>query len=597
MATKRRIKEEDFDHIAEYVKDQFERRKKNRVDLDRQITEIDRQVAMRPKNDHKTFEDGTVDPRRAWLPEIELPLQAEALETLTSDSRAMEFPDSGPWYAAHSETSDEYLERADLSGIIAGEENDIPSIITQDSADKLVMGFLNHFHRQYDFFGNVDVINAEALSYGAGVARVKRTQKTVFLNTARGVVREDMKFPVLIPRSIKTTYLDDRKHILMHEGFTVGPLTIFCDMRALSDVQKQARKGSTDPNTETGGWRPKILGKLDPDDKGNIQLLEAEGDFIIPRKTNGAISLPGTIVTVAVGNNAVKVVRLRFRQDPFNSVLEFHYNKENVGTPYGSSPLRKGLPLQAMAVESLMRVVEASAINSQPPIGYDRSDMWFAQSGGPNWEPSAQWPTLGEIVVHRGGDPAALFVVYQGFLKQYADAVGIQQGRLGAQTVSHTTAFAKNAELQRGQVRTVDYVRSTLKGPLTQFLDMEYKMAKGFKGKQSFWIESYRGFVEIEDKHLPDKVVFEAHGAGEPQEQQLIRERKLASLREAFQIDQINIQLGGQPILSFNSTIEQTLLEGGWPDIDPLLNPESELQGPAEDQAQTALTQEELGIV
>lgn len=592
-----RINETVYDHVAEYIHSQWKRRVANRSDLDRQIKEIDRQIAMKPKNDHKLLRNGTKDPKKAWLPEIELPLQAEALETLTSDSRAMQFPDSGPWFASHSAVTDEYLARSELSSIIAGDENDVPTLIGQDAADKLVSGFLNHWHRQYDFHSNVDVINAEAISYGAGVGRVKNIQKSVFLNTARGVVREDKTFPVLIPRTLKESYLEDREHILMHEGFLVGPLTIFYTKRALQDVLDQAKKGSKDPNSETGGWRPKIINKLDPDSKGNVEFLEAEGDFIIPRKTTGSIHLPGTLITVAIGKNVVKVVRLRFRKHPFDSVLEFHYNKENIVTPYGSSPLRKGLPLQAMAVEALMRVIEASALNSQPPIGYDRSDMWFAQQGGPIIEPRAIWATISEIIVHEIGDPSALMQIYLGFLAQYADAVGIHRARLGAQTVSHTTAFAKNAELQRGQVRTVDYVRGTLQGPLTRFLDMEYKMSRQFKGKQMFWIDAYRGFVEIESKHLPDHVVFEAHGAGEPQEQQLIRERKEQSLREALQMDQINIQLGGTPIMNLNNSIEETLLGGGWADVDKMMNTtEDNLQGPAALPAEPAVLNEELGL-
>ena len=594
---KRKIKESDYDHLAEYVKETLNERKKNRKSLDRQIKEIDRQVSMTPKRDHKLLDSGVVDPHKKWLPEIELPLQAEALETLTSDVRAMMFPDSGPWFAAHSALTDEYLRKVDLSSVIKGDENDIPSLVTQDNADKLVAGFLSHFHRQYDFTGNVDVINSESISYGVGVGRVKKVKKTVFQGTARGVVRDDQEIPVLIPRSLKESYLEDREHILMHEGFMVGPMTIFYVKRALEDVKKQASKGSNDPESETGGWRAAIVNKLDPDDKGNIELLEAEGDFIIPRKTTGSIHLPNTIVTVAIGKNQCKVIRLRFRKEYFNSVLEFPYNRESVGNPYASSPLRKGLPLQAAATEALMRVVESSVLNNFPPVGYDRSDMWFAQMGGPIIEPNALWATIGEIMVHKQiGNPRDLMVIYAGFLKQYADAVGIHPARLGAQTVSHTTAFAKNAEIQRGQTRTVDYVRSTLKGPLTQFLDMEYKLMKGFKGKQTLWIDAYRGFVEIENKHLPDEAIFEAHGAGEPQEQQLARERRMQSLRESLQMDQINISLGGSPIMNINNSIQQTLLEGGWPDIDPMINQESELAGPAQDQPGTALLQEELGL-
>ena len=144
-----RVKPSDFDHIADYICEEYSRRKKDRKHLDHVIGEIDRQVSMRPDRSHKmkVGENGLptaqLDPDKAWLPEIELPLQAEALEILTSDARSMLFPDSGTWFEARAALTDEYLERADFDAIIAGDLNEVPSKITQDNADKLAAGLLN----------------------------------------------------------------------------------------------------------------------------------------------------------------------------------------------------------------------------------------------------------------------------------------------------------------------------------------------------------------------------------------------------------------------------------------------------------------------
>lgn len=580
-----KINKKDFKHIAEYIKQTLDDRVKNRKDLDRAWKEIDRQVAMVPKTDHKQFLDpngtptGRRDPSKAWLPEIELPLQAEALETLVADSRSMMFPDSGPWFAAYAALTDDFLETADFTSIITGDQNEVPSQINQDNANKLAQGYINHLHRQYDFRGNIDIINAEAHSYGVGVGRARMVTKQVILETSRGIVRQDQKIPVLIPRSIKETYLDDRQHTLMHEGYMVGPLTIFRRIITMEDLKRFAGS-NTDPNREDGGWIPREIANIEPDKHGNVELLEAEGDFVIPRKTTGSIYLPGVIFTVAVGGDPT-VIRAQHRKFPFNSVLEFPYHKERVGSPYASSPLRKGMPIQAAAVEALMRLVEVSALNSRPPVGYDRSDSWFAQQGGPVIEPGAMWGTISDINVHNIGDVSALFQVYLGFLNQYADATGMHRARLGAQTVSHTTAFAKNAELQRGAVRTVDYVRTALQGPLTQWLGMCYEMGRAnFRKNQTFYIDSYRGFVTLPDKSLlPDLVVFEAHGSGGPAEEQALKQQKLAALQQALQMDQMNMQIRGPQaqVLNLAQLIEDTLIDGGWTDVDPFIqSPQTE---------------------
>ena len=579
----RKIKQKDFDHIAEYIIEERKRRKKNRSDLEKIWKQLDRQVEMRPDISHKCFPDSnTRDPQKAWLPEFELPLQAEALETLMSDTREMMFPSNGTWFLAHAAVTDEYLAKADFTSIITGDENEIPSQITQDNADKLAGGFIDNFHGQYDFRGHIDLINAEVFTYGTGIGRARTISKELLMNTAKGLIQEKRKFPVLVPRSIKETYLDDRLNIVMHEGYMAGPLTIFERRMAYDDLKDIIKKGNRDPESENGGWYPPNFESVEKDNNGMVDLVEAEGDFIIPRKTTGSIVLPGTIVTVVCGKNNPQLIRIRFRKHT-NSVIPFSYHREKINNPYATSPLIKGWPLQAAAVEMLSRVVESAALKTQPPVGYDRSDLFFAAQGGPGIFPGAVWGTIGELIVHdKFGDPASLYTIYQGILDQYADVVGMHRARLGAQTLSHTTAYAKEVELQRGAVRTVDYVRSALAGPMTQWLSMEYQMGlDSVKGEYTFYIDAYRGFVTIERKHLPEQVVFEAHGAGTPSEELRKKQEKMASLQLAIQMDQAAIQAGNPPTLNMPGLIQDTLRDGGWVDTDPYINRGNMNQMPA----------------
>src|SRR6185437_1428856 len=80
-----RFDEREWKGIADYIVDEFHRRKDLRKDLDRYWKEIDRQIAMEPNTQLKKLPDGSIDAQKRWMSETELPLQAQALEVLTAD--------------------------------------------------------------------------------------------------------------------------------------------------------------------------------------------------------------------------------------------------------------------------------------------------------------------------------------------------------------------------------------------------------------------------------------------------------------------------------------------------------------------------------
>lgn len=583
---KRRFDARDFNTIAEFIGDTLESRKQARKDLERLWTEIDRQVRMEPDTGHKLDAAGQPDPKKAWLPEIELPWQAQTLEMLTADARRMMFPTTGSWYRPHAELTDEFLREVDLSGIIGGDESQVPVRINQDAADHLVQGVIDLWHRQYDFFGHIDLINAEAFQYGFGVGRGRMVSKRIFVNTAKGVVKLDQKIPVLYPVSIRNTYLDDSEHRLMNEGFLTGPSVIREWKQVLSDVVMAARRGLTNPESEAGGWMPKSLAGLNGDKDGQVTLIEMEGDFIVGRKTQTDIYIPNAIATVIVGRkgkneSATRVIRFRFKRDPFTSYVEFPYHRENIDSPYASGPMMKGYPIQKTAAQALSRTMETAALRASPPVSYDRDDQEMAARGGAVVEPYAQWPSTGSVQPHEIGDPAAMFNIFAGLRQEYADVTGITAPRLGAQTVSHTTAFAKEAELERGTIRTVDYVRSAMKGALTQWLSMAWSMGlREMRTAQPVFLDAYNGWVEVSRSELPQTVLFEVHGSGGPAEEAQRQQQRLQSMQLALQLDQMNVQMGGQPAMDLPALIEQVLSRGGWTDIDAFMRAEATVGAP-----------------
>jgi hypothetical protein len=566
--TKRKFGKKDFNQIVEFVSDEYTSRKEKRKDIEKQWKDIDRQLEMEPDKKHKLDSKGRPDVNKAWMPEMELPLQAQTLEILTADAARMQFPTSGSWFAPHAELTDDYLEKIDFKGLISGDLNDVPSNITQDNADKLVLGAMDFWHGQYAFRQNIDSINAEAFKYGMGVGRARLVNKSVYMSTAKGIVKEDQKIPVLFPRSIKNTYLDDSKHNLMNEGFIVGPSVIHEKTQRLEDLVLAARKGSSDPASETGGWMEKNLSRIKPNKHGEVTILEYEGDLIVPHKTSESVFSPGTIVTVVAGEGTREVVRLRFNKFPFNSHIEFPYHVEHLDSAYPTSPLMKGRPIQIAAVDALNKMMMAAALNVLPPIRWDKDDPELANQGGPLIYPGAMWGSATKVDAVTFGDPNALMGIYSNLLQQYANVTGVNAPRLGAQTVSHTTAFAKEAEITRGTIRTVDYVRSTLDGPLEQWLSMEYEMGRNTLKETSIYIPAYNGFAKISKDDLPEKVVFEAHGSGGPAEESAKQQQRLQALQFAMQVDAQAKQLGQDTGLDLSRVLDQILKEGGWTDTD-----------------------------
>lgn len=576
---KRRFTQADWRNLADYIIDTHRTRKTERKVLELHWDEIDRQIKMEPDVRFKRLPNGKIDTKKMWMSEVEPPLQAQALEVLVADARRLGFPDVGTWFRANAEMTDDYLEEMNFKGLILGDKAEVPSQIDQDNTNKLVQGFLLHLFRQYDLAERMDRINAEAFKYGMGIGRGRLETKDVYLHTSKGVMRQTQTIPTLIPASVRMHYLDDALPSV-HSSTTLTPAHIAEDNIKLEALQKAASTGSTDPENEDGGWMPGNVKGLQGDEKGFVQLLEMEGDIVIPRATTSAILLPNAIVTVAVGSEGQDgqaksgVVRYRHGKRRYTSYVLFPYHYEGANEIYPVSPLMKGRPIQIMVADSINRTLDAAMLKNSPPVGYDRSDQLFAQEGGPQIHPYAQWGTTDEVNVYSeiGGDPQALAGMMSLAINLYGELTGVLPARLGAQTLSHTTAFSKEAELQRGASRTVHYVNRVGTGALTRWLDMSYDMGRdSITSPMSLYIEEYGGFVEISKSDLPEKSSFKWFGSGGPSEEVAQAQRRLNSLQLAVQMDQLNIDRGGQPTVDIPAAIEQVLREGNWSDLDAIL--------------------------
>ena len=577
--------DEDFEKIAEYVDQIYKDRKVARGDREKAWKEVDRQLDMRPNTDYKMNPmTGRMKDGMAWMPEIELPLQSQTLEILAADARRMMFPDNGPWFRAHALVGREFLAKIEMVGLVAGEENDLPTKVTQDNVDKLVEGVMGDLHEQQDFYSQIDRFNVEAFKYGTAVGRVRKAKKRVYIQTARGMVKDDVELPVFFATSIKDTYLDDTPQLIMSEGHVVGPATIFCKRQKLADLFLAAKSGSKDPEDEDGGWMPSKIRHLKADAKGMVEILRYEGDMVIDTKNEPNMYIPGVIVTLAKGEGKPKVIRLSFREKPFTSYVQQAYHLESVTCPYGTGPLMKGAPMQRASTETFCRLLQSAILNTEPPIRYDPEDPGFASTGGPVVKPRALWASSGDVEAVQIGNPTAFLQVYGAMTMHYSDVTGMHAPRIGQQTVSHTTAYAKEAELSRGQVRTVDYANSMLDGAMSKILDMQFSYLKDtWKGERPVWIPEYGGYARVIKDAIPDACVFEIFGSAGPSEERARIQEQMQAIQQVIQIDMLQQQSGapGQRI-DLDEMKKMILKSAGFADVDVLFTTANEgAPGPA----------------
>jgi hypothetical protein len=209
---------------------------------------------------------------------------------------------------------------------------------------------------------------------------------------------------------------------------------------------------------------------------------------------------------------------------------------ESADDAYPTSPMMKGRTVQTTATDAVNAFLNSAALKNSPPVGWDRNDQVFASAGGPEIYPSAMWGSTEGIKVHNeiGGDPGAMAQAALQFIALYQQLTGSMPARAGAPTVSHTTAYAKNAEVNLGSSRITDYVQQTGEGPMIRWLDMSYRMGRdALKGSESldFYIEAYGGYVEIDKSMLPD-AEFDWFGSQGPQSRQAQAQAKLNALNQ-----------------------------------------------------------------
>lgn len=562
-----RLSKNDWTTVATWIRAEKERRADapKRKELERIWAEVDRQCAMKFRK--REVVSGTA---QDWLPETELPLQFNTLEVNCADARRLKFPRGTEWFTASADLSDEYLERwlnrrqtKPLFGKVTG-----GPALDQETANTLVKVTLDHFHRLYDFRSMIDLFDVEAIKYGTSILRVKEVEMHKFFNDYRGTQQQTMKGPAVVPCSIKHVYLDDTPMAVMHEGISMSPGHIRCTFKHYKDVQNAMVTGGSER-----GWRKEVVRRLEPEKgfdekKHHIEVIEFEGDLVVPRATGPAIFLPGVIVTIAAGRNVTEVIRYTENQYPFPSYIVGHYMRDTLDSPYGTCPLIKGQPIQEACTQAINDLLSAGALAAGPPCFYDANDARLTAAGGPKIFPRSQTAVDAPDAVEFMEEPdvAKLLQVYLALIKQYEDLTAVNDPRRGGPMRSHTTATAADLEQTRGLSRTDDFVQAQEHGPITSLLYREYEIAKRCMSKAipvQVDAGGIEGWVRLASPDLPDDVAFRVHGSAGVLDERSQFESFMQGTNASLQLIGLAAQFGIQVPVDFNALIMETYKRAG----------------------------------
>ncbi len=518
----RKLNAKDFDTVADFIESEYKRRRDNpiRRNLEHAWDTVDRQVRMEALPYFNPSDQNVNSDDENWIQPFEWPAQANALEIIGADAQRLIFPTGGgdEWFSVQSHLSEKYLGRVQGLSFVA---DGIPlGEVDQDSVDLATKATIVHFHRQYEYQRRWRQVEIEGIKYGTYVPRIGLMKRPVATNEFRGVTVKSDRIPMIMVPSIRNVYLDDSPEQMMQEGLTVEPAIIRRWWQRLDSLKEAAK-------FKNQGWLAAQVNSLEPqtktDDKkmrgnikGQIEVLEYEGDLFISRSEGTDIHLVNHIVTVAIGQGHVKTIRMRESGLPFRSYMPGVY--EPGESVYGSSPLMRGRSIQEAITEVANRLVAVAALNAEPPIAYDRADTELEAEGGPRWYPGALWKAINPdaIKIQQTGDPSAYLATLQGLIQQYEDTTHVNDPRRGTGAKSHTTATSSDIEVSRSLLPTEDFVENIAQGSLLTSLYMEYELIKKSLGSVlTVRVDSRgtKGHIDITKAHLPDQVDFTVHGA------------------------------------------------------------------------------------
>lgn len=551
---KRRISQKDWDKVALFVRNEYEKRKQDKFRKHHEAiwTEVDRMINMEPMS---RINKG--DEANEWRSVVELGELAKASEIITADVMRLTFPTTKAWFEAHSEII------APLDPFTGQKE--IPQE-DQEFNDKALRALMNQQHLDFGLKPRYELSVKEALHHGSYVSEILMENRQ---RIHEGTRVENVAAPVWKPYSMWNAYPDPSPSVIGTDMFYTGSM-ILVDFMPLMQL-KEVAKGD--------GWMAgniKMIPKQENKNKDvktkDVMLVKYYGDIEIKRD-DGSIYLPNSKVILA--ND--KIIYYSPVDLSFPPLIYSGYERMDVRDPYYTSPLIKMVPWQKLGSQLSNKYNDAVWLRNEPPLVYDGSDASFVKSGGPLIAPGAKTPSKNgaEFKEIKIGEPEQALQGLQFIIQQLQQGLGVNAIRSGAgNDVSDKTATEVNTAEAKAEIRTAEFVEKQERTALRPFLYIQHEYNKKEMGEYSFYNpeKDAPDFMRANKKMLPDTVHFEIVGSS----------GVLGEQRRSQAMGEVTAFLLGNPLTAKLPKVydiaKQLYQDGG------VKNPERFLNNPQEDQ-------------
>ncbi len=484
---RRRFLKKDYDFIAKFIKDEFQKRKtlKARTDHEALWKEVDRQVRMKP------MEVQNPDPEMDWKNALEMGDISTASEVLTADVMRLIFPQDRKSLGVHSDVQIKRLQARSDKPI---PEKEIAKI--QRKADSELRALMTQQHKDFGFKERLKYSLKEGLHHGCFVAEADWEAVQQY---AMGGVFKETESPVWIPHSMWKCYPET--NYLNANMIYTGSMIIEEDkeydwiMRQNNFINLRQLKD-------------KVKNPKDP-----IKLLKFFGNITVHREGDN-VYLPNMKIIVAMEHETVLFAK------PMNniSIIYRGYDPVDVTDPYYLSPLVKQSTNQRILTILANKFLDAIDLKLEPPGVYDGNDPTMVQEGGPKIIPGYMVPTKGAVQNVKWldvGDPSWAQAPLTFFKQEIQMGTGVSNPRAGMERqADRVTATQIEEESAGGQVRTIDFVETVEIG-IEAFCYIQHQLNRE-KLKNYKVYNPDMGMPDFDDfskKDLPEFVHFEMIGS------------------------------------------------------------------------------------
>lgn len=491
-----KITKKDWERVQQHLMNDLESRKRSefRAKAELRWAEVDRQIAMDPMM--KVNRDQS-EVNQDWHNTIELGELAKASENISADVRRIVFPQSRFWNEPHADISTEVPFDPQTG------ERVVPDKM-QTQVDGRLRAFMTQQHDDFGLKDRVELSVKEALHHGSFVAEVDWDEQEMVYGGER---RKTFGAPAWVPHSMWNCYPDPSPSVIGANIFYTGSMFIerFLPRHKAEKLVKSGVEGFMPAQ-----WKlvKKDEHKVGDEKTKDVKITTYWGDIVIERGGGEDLYFPNQKAMLFNG----VICYMAPNETPYVPIIFRGYERQDVRSPYYTSPIVKLSPEQKLASTLANKLMDGIELKMEPPIVYDGNDPDFVLNGGPVVEPGAKVSSKGKNAFQaiEIGDPSVALTGLQFVLGDMKEKLG----RPGKPVGDRATKAEVVKASQDQEVSLIDFI-DKIEAGLRSYLYMQHELNLRKLTEYTYYSPEMDDpdFLVVKKADLPKQVHFNVVGA------------------------------------------------------------------------------------